>query len=369
MPLALRAHLLSSINMAWLIGQLIAVSVLRGFIHLPSQWSYRIPFALQWAFAVPILIGVLFAPDSPWWLVRHGKFDAAKKALLRLTSRNSGQNFNVDEAVSMLRHTNEVEKYLHSDGMSYLDCFKGTNLRRTEIACMVWATQALCGLSLTGWAAYYYEQAGFSVDYAFNLSIGMYGLGILGGCIAWVLLPRVGRRRLYIVGLLVMQVILIAGGVVGATVGKSVPGSWAVGSLLIALTGIYDVTVGPVCYVLVAEIPSTRLRVKTVVLARVCYNLWSLVTNIVTARMLNPTSWGIAGLSNFPYAGTNLLCLVWCYYRLPETFGLSYLELDILFEKKAKTKKFSEFRINLANSGYFSMQTRPERSGSTWRGY
>lgn len=367
MPISLRAFLLANVNMAWLIGQVLAVGILRGFIGIPSQWSYRIPFGLQWAFAVPILIGVLFAPDSPWWLVRHGRFDAAKKSLLRLTSKGSGQHFNVDEAVSMLRHTNEVEKYLNSESMSYFDCFKGTNLRRTEIACIVWATQALCGLSLTGWAAYYYEQAGFNVANAFNLSIGMYGLGILGGIISWALLPRVGRRRLYLVGLAIMQLMLIAGGTVGATlVGNR--GSWAVGSLLIALTGVYDVTVGPVCYVLVAEIPSTRLRVKTVVLARVVYNVVSLVTNILTARMLNPTAWDWAGKSNFVYAGTNLFCLIWCYFRLPETMGLSYLELDILFEKKAKTKKFKEFQVNLANSGYFSI-SRPERQASAWRGY
>ncbi|KAK5074999.1 hypothetical protein LTR64_001204 [Lithohypha guttulata] len=367
MPIALRAYLLANVNMCWLIGQITAVGILRGFITLPTQWSYRIPFSLQWAFAVPILIGVLFAPDSPWWLVRHGRYDAAKKAMLRLTSRNAGQQFNVDEAISMLRHTNEVEKYLNTESMTYLDCFKGVNLRRTEIACMVWAAQALCGLSLTGWAAYYYEQAGFAVDNAFNLSIGMYGLGIIGGMLAWALLPRVGRRRLYLVGLIVMQLILIASGTIGATlVGKR--GSWAVGTLLIVLTGIYDVTVGPVCYVLVAEIPSTRLRVKTVVLARVAYNLLSLVTNILTARMLNPTAWNWAGKANFVYAGTNLICLIWCYFRLPETMGLSYLELDILFEKKAKTKKFREFQVNLANTGYFSL-TRPERSGSVWRGY
>ena len=366
MPIALRAYLLANVNMCWLVGQIIAVGILRGFISLPTEWSYRIPFALQWAFAVPILVGVLFAPDSPWWLVRHGRFEAAKKSLLRLTSRNQGQHFNVDEAVAMLRHTDEVEKYLNTESMSYFDCFKGVNLRRTEIAGMVWATQALCGLSLTGWAAYYYEQAGFSVANAFNLSIGMYGLGIFGGIISWVLLPRVGRRRLYLVGLVIMQLMLIAGGTVGTTV-LGPAGSWTVGSLLIALTGIYDVTVGPVCYVLVAEIPSTRLRVKTVVLARVIYNVVSLITNILTARMLNPTAWGWAGKSNFVYAGTNIICLVWCYFRLPETKGLSYLELDILFEKKAKTKKFREFQVNLASTGYFSL-TRTERGGS-WRGY
>jgi hypothetical protein len=53
----------------------------------------------------------------------------------------------------------------------------------------------------------------------------------------------------------------------------------------------YNVTVGPICYAIVAEIPSTRLRQKTVVLARNFYNLASIVGNVLTPRMLNPGAW------------------------------------------------------------------------------
>jgi SP family general alpha glucoside:H+ symporter-like MFS transporter len=64
-PVTLRAYLLSSVNMCWLIGQVIGAGILRGFADTGSEWSYRIPFALQWAFALPILLAVLFAPESP----------------------------------------------------------------------------------------------------------------------------------------------------------------------------------------------------------------------------------------------------------------------------------------------------------------
>ena len=127
-------------------------------------------------------------------------------------------------------------------------------------------------------------------------------------------------------------------------------------------------SIGPVCYVLVAEIPSTRLRVKTVVLARVAYNIVSILTNVVTPRMLNPTAWDWKGKSCYFYAGTTLLCLVWCYYRLPEPMGLTYMELDILFSKKADTKKFKDLQVNLASSGYFSLTSQP-RGNSVWQGY
>jgi len=65
-PVALRAYLTSNVNMCWLVGQIIGVGVIRGLVKNQSQWSYRIPFGLQWAFALSILAGVFFAPESPW---------------------------------------------------------------------------------------------------------------------------------------------------------------------------------------------------------------------------------------------------------------------------------------------------------------
>jgi SP family general alpha glucoside:H+ symporter-like MFS transporter len=65
MPVALRAYILSSMNICWLIGQLCAVGVARSQTGNITEWAYRLPLALQWALAVPIIIGVYFAPESP----------------------------------------------------------------------------------------------------------------------------------------------------------------------------------------------------------------------------------------------------------------------------------------------------------------
>jgi SP family general alpha glucoside:H+ symporter-like MFS transporter len=104
---------------------------------------FSIPFAIQWIWPVPILLGCIFAPESPWWLVRKGRIDEARYQLLRLTSR-SDQKFDVDPTIAMMQHTNELEKSA-SEGTSYLDCFRGEDLRRTEIVCLTWVVQALCG--------------------------------------------------------------------------------------------------------------------------------------------------------------------------------------------------------------------------------
>jgi SP family general alpha glucoside:H+ symporter-like MFS transporter len=59
---------------------------------------------------VPLLIGVLLAPESPWWLVRKGRTDDAKKSLLRLTSLNKETDFDADETISMMVHTTALEE-------------------------------------------------------------------------------------------------------------------------------------------------------------------------------------------------------------------------------------------------------------------
>lgn len=122
-PVVLRAYLTTYINLCWVMGQFIAAGVLRAMTQRTDQWSYRIPFALQWMWPVPIMIGVFLAPESPWWLVRRGKRDMARKALIRLASRDE-VDFDADATIAMMEHTNAMEKAL-SEGTSYLDCFRG----------------------------------------------------------------------------------------------------------------------------------------------------------------------------------------------------------------------------------------------------
>ncbi|KAL2827968.1 general substrate transporter [Aspergillus cavernicola] len=364
MPVALRAYILSSVNMCWLIGQLCAVGVVRSQAGNESEWAYRLPLALQWALAVPIIIGVYFAPESPGWLIRKERHEEARKTLLRLTQAHE-DGCNVDEIVAMMAHTNETEKYLGSANITYLDCFRGINLRRTEIACMIWFTQQASFSSSGTYAAYFYEQAGLSVQNSLTLAIGMYGIAIVGGFLSWFWMRRAGRRRIYLIGLAASMAILgLAGGI--AFLPATDAQSWTLGGLITLLTFIYDLSIGPICYVLVAEIPSTRLRVKTVILARIVYNIASIITNVLTPRMLNPTAWNWKGKSCFFFLGFSAVCFIWCYLRLPETFGLSYLEIDMLFEKKAKTSKFRELQRRLANSGYFSVPNEVENQPAIW---
>ncbi|KAM0756383.1 raffinose family of oligosaccharides transporter [Meredithblackwellia eburnea MCA 4105] len=350
-PIPLRPYLTTYVNLCWVMGQFISSGVLKGVSgYSPDdQWAYRIPFALQWMWPIPILIGTFFAPESPWWLVRQGRLEDAKDSLRKLGSENAAAFIDVDKRVAQMVHTNEMEKVIH-EGTTYFDCFRGVNLRRTEIASMVWMIQTICGSGFIGYSTVFYEQAGLSVSNAFSLSLGQYALGAVGTISSWWTMNYFGRRTLYMWGLFAMCFALVAVG--GTGFKNSQSASWAAGSVIIFYAFLYQFTVGPVCYCLVAEIPSTRLRAKTVVLARAAYNVVGIINNIIFPRMLSPLSWHWGRKAGFFWAGGCLLSAVWTFFRLPEPKGRSYAELDILFDDKVPARKFATTAVDLFARGH-----------------
>lgn len=240
-------------------------------------------------------------------------------------------------------HAHEVEACA---GTSYLDCFKGVNLRRTEIVSVVWVIQAWCGSVLMGYSTYLYESAGLADSNAFSLNMAQYALGAIGTILSWWAMYRFGRRTLYIWGLVFMNILLLVVGFVGIAPEGNKGASWAAGSMILVYTFVYDLTIGPVCYSLVAELTSTRLKAKSIVLARNFYNIASIVNNIIGPRMLNPTAWNWGAKSGFFWAGICALCLAWTYFRLPEPKGRTYGELDVLFEKHVSARQFSKTEVN-----------------------
>jgi SP family general alpha glucoside:H+ symporter-like MFS transporter len=341
-PVALRGYLTTYVNMMWGVGQLLASGVLRALLSRSDEWSYRIPFALQWIWPVPLIVGITFAPESPWWLVRKERYDEARNSLRRLTSAPSDAE--LDNTIAMLRHSDEIEKELVA-GTSYVDCFKGINLRRTEIACIAWVIQAASGASLMGYSAYFFEQAGLSTTISFDFSMALYSVAIVGVFISWWVMTYVGRRTIYLGGLSMLFLVLMAVGF--SSLAHSTAANYATGSLLLVFTLFYDITIGSVCYSIVAEIPSSRLRTKTIVLARIAYNIQGTINNVITPDMINPTYWNWKGKAGFFWAGLCFLCLLWSFFRLPEPKGRTYAELDILFEQKVSARKFSSTRLNI----------------------
>lgn len=347
-PVALRGYLTTYVNFCWGLGQLIGLGVIKSMLSRDGQWAYRIPYSLQWMWPLPLFVGIFLAPESPWWLVRKGKPEEAKRALLRLTSLNRETDFDADETIAMMVHTTALENRI-TKGARYIDCFRGTDLRRTEIICMVWAIQNLSGNSFSNYSTYFFEQAGLNASTAYSFGMGQYAINMAGVFGAWFLMSvGMGRRTLYLCGLCGLCTMLLIMGFLGL-VPKEHKGqaSLATGSMMLIWALFYQLSVGTVAYSLVAELSTRRLQIKTVVLGRNLYNIAAIICGVLTPFMLNPGAWNWGNFAGFFWGGICFLCVVYTYFRVPEPKGRSFAELDLLFERRVSARKFSTTQVDV----------------------
>ncbi|RVX71223.1 hypothetical protein B0A52_04797 [Exophiala mesophila] len=345
-PVALRGYLTTYVNCCWGIGQLIGIGAIKACLSIETEWSYRIPYALQWMWPLPLGVGIFMAPESPWWLVRKGRVADAKASLLRLTSLNKETDFDADETVAMIAHTTALEQDL-TGGASYWDCFKGTDLRRTEIVCLCWAIQNLSGNSFSGYSSYFLTQAGLDPGTSYSFALGQYSINIVGVFGAWLLMSwGIGRRTLFLYGLCGLFLMLMIMGFLGIPSDRNAA-ALATGSIMIIWAAVYQLSVGTVCYSLVAEMSTRRLQIKTVVLGRNLYNVVGIVCSVITPFMLNPGEWNWGNYAGFFWAGACFLCIVYTYFRVPEPAGRSFAELDLLFEHKVSARKFATTDVDV----------------------
>jgi len=125
---------------------------------------------------------------------------------------------------------------------------------------------------------------------------------------------------------------------------------WAQAVMVLLWIFTYDSTVGPLTFCLVGEASSTRLRSKTVAIARNTYNVFSIVCGVLNTYMQNPTAWNWKAYSAFFWCGTCGACLIWAIFRLPEFKGRSFRELDVLFQRNIPARKFKTTDVSLESN-------------------
>ncbi|KAF7556262.1 hypothetical protein G7Z17_g1519 [Cylindrodendrum hubeiense] len=348
-PNVLRPYLTMLVPLCWSVGYLIGTATLRGFLSMEGEYAYRIPFALQWVLPIPLAIGIYFAPESPWWLARKGRTGDAEKALRKLQSKDVSEE-EVANTMSMMIYTVKIENEMNTTS-SYKDLFKGVNLRRTEITVFTYVIQEICA-PLVSYVVYFLQQAGVPTTSAFEFGMGQYSLAIVGVFIAWYItyrFPTVGRRTLLLTGTGFMASTTFLIGFLGIPdTTKHTNFAYGIGSILLVEYFVFFITIGPIIYTIVTEIPSNYLRTKSVVLARATYNVGVLVYGQLIPRMIQKAYWNWGAKSGFFYGVWMVVGLTWAYFRVPETKNRTFAEIDILFKNKVKARQFSKTKVNLA---------------------
>lgn len=266
-PLPLRGIATAFVMMGWSLGNMFSNGIAYHFNTRTDEWAYRIPFAIQWVFPVPLLVLIFFAPESPWWLVRKGRREEALKSIRRLgSSRAAG----AEETLSMIIRTVEIEQD-ETANVSYLELLRSSDLRRTLIVCGIYAAQNWAGNLIANQATFFFLQAGLGSDFAFKLSFINAGLQVFGVTMSYVLGAYFGRRRLYLVGTTLNALFALLLGIIATVSPNTTGGQYGQAVLGIFISFMMGLILGPVSYTIIAETSSIRLRALSTGVGRAAY--------------------------------------------------------------------------------------------------
>jgi hypothetical protein len=355
-PVRLRGITTSGINFGIVIGQLLSNAAIRGFGTRTDKWAYAGPFSIQWFFVsklnyssspgpqntdwpVFLGIGLPFAPESPWYLVRKNRLEDAKNALRKLY----GPNVDIMPKLAAIVKTSEDELEL-SASARWIDCFKGTNLKRTAISTGVFACQHLSGIVFVlGFSTYFFELAGVATSKAFDLGVGVTACGVVGVAISWSAVNSFGRRKLFVGGMIALTTVLFLIGIMDVI--PTSAAKWVQASLTVVYALFYQITIGCIAFVLLGETPSAALRAKTLALATATQSIFGTVMNFAVPYMVNPDKANLKGKVGFVFGGLSAAATLWSFFYIPELKGRTFEEIDEMFEKRVPPRKMGSYTL------------------------
>ncbi|KAH8900772.1 general substrate transporter [Thozetella sp. PMI_491] len=340
-PLVVRGAITAGMNLAIVLGNLLGYIVLRQASFYTGKDTYRILFATQWGFVGVALAILPFFPESPYWLVAHGKEDRARQTIAKL----HGPDYDVDGHLADIRTTLEQQ---HSESRSQgtmAECFTRENWRRTAVAVMMFFIQNACGTGwVIGYMSYFMQLAGMASAQAFDATVGISGLMVVGNLSGWFFVEYFGRRGTALYGTLALCACLF---VIGILAVVPTPGALVTQVVFMGVWAfVYQGTVGSVAWPISAENATSRLRNATQSLCTIMNGLSACIWGFSLPYAINPDQGNLQGKIAFVFAAILVVSAVFIFFFVPETKGRSYSDIDELWRRCTAPRKFAQTVIS-----------------------
>ena len=338
-PVVLRGISTAGVNLGIALGQLISNGIIKGFGQRTDRWAYRGPFAIQLFFAAFLAVGLLFAPESPWWLVRQGRAAEARKSLRKLYGSDDG----LDVKLAAIQAT--IDEELTTKQGGWLDCFRGTNRIRTGISCGVFTCQHLVGIIFVfGYSTYFFELAGLKVAGAFNLGVGVTACGVAGNICSWFVINSYGRRKVFLLGMGLLTGILFVIGIMDVI--PTSGAKWVQASFTVIYAFIYFLTIGAMAFAILGETSFTALRARTTAFATATQAMFGIAMNFAIPYMVNPDEGNMKGKVGLVFGGLALVGTLGSFFYVPELKGRTFNEIDTMFFNHVKSRKMGTYVVD-----------------------
>lgn len=198
-----------------------------------------------------------------------------------------------------------------------IDCFRGTNLKRTVTAIFAASGQQMIGATfVTGYATYFLQL--INIDNYFLASCILYVVMVLSTCAVFPLVEVVGRRTLIVPSLFVLCLLLLIIGIMGC-IPNQIVGGWVIVACIYIWAMVYQLSIGATGFILASEVSTVRLRGATQALVTVTNAVWGLIMQFTIPYMINKDAGNLGGKAGFIFLGTGLITAVVGFFLFPET--------------------------------------------------
>ncbi|KAK5260500.1 hypothetical protein LTR20_007211 [Exophiala xenobiotica] len=396
-PRKVRGALVAGYQFCITIGIMLASIVVYATEDRTDTSAYRIPIAIQFAWALILAGGLMTLPDSPRYFVKRGKLEQATIALAKLRGQPRESEY-VQVELSEIVANEEYERAIIPEAgwfSSWANCFKGSvwqsksNLRRTILGTSLQMMQQWTGVNFIFYYSTPFLQSTGAIDNTFLISLIFTLVNVCSTPLSFWTVERFGRRTILIWGALGMLICQFLVAIIGVTVGfnhthpdptnpdVSLADNISAVNAQIAFIAIFIFffasTWGPGAWIVIGEIFPLPIRSRGVALSTASNWLWNTIIAVITPYMVGEQHGNLKSSVFFVWGGLCTCAFVYAYFLIPETKGLTLEQVDKMFEEttprtSAKWKPSKTFAHSVARDGVLEKDfiDKVERRGSAY---
>ena len=274
-----------------------------------------------------LMVGVLFMPESPRWLLEHRSEKEARK-VMKLT-RNPEQ---IDKEIQEMIEINDI-----SD--STWNVLKSAWLRPTLIiGCTFALLQQIIGINaIIYYAPTIFNEAGLGSSTAILGTVGIGAVNVIITIFAIMVIDKIDRKKLLVIGNIGMVASLLIMAVLIWTIGlESSFGAWIIVACLTMFIIFFAFTWGPVLWVMLPELFPMRARGAATGIAALALSIGSLLVAQFFPMLSDALGIGQVFLI---FAAVGIAAMIFVIKYLPETRGRSLEEIEADLRKRTSAKE------------------------------
>jgi MFS transporter, SP family, sugar:H+ symporter len=344
-PKWIRGTLVCAYQLSITFGLLTASVVNIVTSNILTSTAYRIPLGLQLTWACVLSLGLLILPETPRYLVKRGKLEAAGLSLSRLRRLDITHPALLDELQEIVAN-HEYE--MTQGGDHYKDIIFGSPRlgRRTATGCGLQMLQQLTGINfIMYYSTSFFDGANVQSPYLKSLIINI--VNVVSTIPGLLVIESWGRRKLLIVGAVGMAVCQLLIASFSAAAGDRLPD--AAQTILIIFCAIniffFAASWGPVVWVVTSEIYPLKVRAKSMSVSTASNWLLNFGIAYGTPYMVGKGE-GSAHIGPkifFLWGAFCIVAILFVWFMVFETSKISLEQIDEMYERVDKAWNSTRF--------------------------